>query len=307
MEVIGDFTTSGGTTSAGTTSTESIFDLYAFEESEDNSGYHYKQREFKLCEKPRNMPIELYKVYKLIMVTIPKIVDELRQTEVFIKCNRDLEVSDIPEHLIDLIARVSEFNVGELYYNSSKRFSNENLYDNTITIKELFLMIIIELKISFKLAVSKHYLERIIYNSPGDGINVCEQSTKEIQEISEVRLSKLIKHRFVGEVYSLSNNNCNKVQMTIQNYGYFFMVGVMCKFLSRKNSLYIDYVDFFDKEGEESVIKPLDIKNNFHLSKGGIFYYNIWKGSEKYNDKNNIKRNSLVCILCFVKFKMNSI
>lgn len=310
MELVEDYKTSGGTTSAGSNSTDSVLDLFTLI-SEKHGEIVSVMKPLPICKKPFNMSTELYTVYKLIMRSIPKQTEELKKTDFFKNSNRELEVMDLPEKLINLIARYSEHDVGELYYNSPKRYSAHYEYNNTITIKELFLTIICELGFSFKLAVSKHYIERIIYNSPGDGISLEESENGiSIEEskihISDVRLSKLIKHRFIGDMYSIDNKNCNKVYMNTNNKIYFFMVGVMCKFLNRKGSLHIDYVDFLDSSSGESIVEPLDMKN-FHHSSNDIYYYNIWKGSEKYNDKNNNKRNSLMCILSFIKYKMNDI
>lgn len=234
----------------------------------------------------------IFEVFKYITVDLPDAVFKIRNSSNFKNSGEDVEICDISDKIISDIAEYADEDISELY---KKMFNISSRFFSDITIKELFLIIIMDLKISFKRAVSKQKLESIIYSSPGD----CEI----LHEPTEIRLSRLLKHYFLGDSYTITDNNCNNIAMNNSNKDYYYFVGVMAKFLFRKQVLIIDYSDFLLETESGEIVKALNI-DNFHYSENGIYYHNKWIGSEFFNDRNNKRRNSLMAILSYVKFKM---
>lgn len=240
--------------------------------------------------KPPSISRELYNCFYYIVEEFTDAVIELRSTS---NLKIPIEVEDVPDQDIDTISIFSEREVGELYCMATPGMENKKI---SIKIKEVFILIILELGISFKRAESYFKLEKVIMGFSGD---------ENLEIASDICLSTLLKHYYdgkeEGKYFNLSNEKYNRIALTSTNCNYFFYVATMANFLARKSALIIDYEEFNEigKEGQ-LIVQNFDLKN-LHKS-GDIFYNNKWPSHEKFT--NNAKRNMLMAVLSYLKFKM---
>lgn len=245
--------------------------------------------------KPPSMSRDLYNCYYYIVEEYTAAVIEIRMNNDsdYPDDDDELEIGDIEPEDIEKISAFSERDVGELYCKSTPGMENKKI---SIKIKEVFLLIILELKIPFKRAESYSYLEKVVMGFSGED---------NFEISSDICLSTLLKHNYEGKEegnwFSLSNEKTNKICLTSYNCDYFFYVAIISNFLARKSALIIDYEEFNEvSEDDRWIVQTFDLKN-LHKS-GDVFYNNKWPGHENY--KNNAKRNMLMAVLSYVKFKM---
>lgn len=215
--------------------------------------------------------------------------------------NESIEVENLSKSLIKKVINYSDYDVTDyVRHMKNSIVSKKNkilerfLYSSNITVKELFIRMIVVLEISFTTSESKLILEKIIYSQNKDTNTVP----------TDIRLSRVIGHSYEGLSYNINNNKSSFVYMDDENKNSMVIAGAMVKFLLRKNVLIVDYDHFFEKFNGTEVIIPQS-SNQLHRGPSGIYYHNLWHGSQFFNDENNGKRNSLMAVLSFIKYKMN--
>ena len=117
-------------------------------------------------EKPHFMSESLYKLYNAILFTLPEFVESERKKKEIIDSGVQLEVCDLNEKFVDFLSKSSEEDIGSLYVRTLSKYNIKKQF--TMTVKELFIIIVLELGIFFKRAVSYQFLEKIIFGSPKD-------------------------------------------------------------------------------------------------------------------------------------------
>lgn len=233
--------------------------------------------------------IEIY--YKILKKTSDK-EDNIYNVEV--------DINQIDDFLLKLVNYYGEYDIGNYY--CEEYFPNNQFFENDydITVKEFFIKKVVECGLSYVKKECYEFLETIIFKM-GLDYN---------KEYKDIRLSRLLGHRFDDEQYNLDTEKSSYISLTNKNLSFFTYLIYMIKFLIRKDSLDIDYEPYnkqvvLIKGKNEKItfdlVEPIsleDLHRNFNPKKDLCTYYNNkWYGN--CNGKNH--SNSIMAILSFIK------
>ena len=223
----------------------------------------------------------------------------------------DIEVCDLCRNLLGNVLLMANEDVGHFHQSNYSSYKPGTfLKPLSLTVKELFLIILVKYYISYRRVESYEFLECLLSAGNEDGEN------------SMIKLSTIMEHRFDEKEYEFKSTHISYLVLRTSNLQFFKRVVWMARFLKRKECLYIDYPQYYELTTEERIVngrtvlvteqlvKPLAL-SQLHYSqtkspngvyiKDSVYYSNFWKDNEKLK---TLHSNSIMAILSHIKYKL---